>query len=97
MKDGKYVKIDLMKEVVEKVKETLKDFFKGSFDGVGVKNITPVVFQQCLESCDVDINEDTDYNGWECDYWYTCTHEGQVYTVNGGGWYGNATIERGVV
>lgn len=94
MEDIKNVKIDLVKEGIERVKETLKAFFEGEFDSVTVRNITPETFQQCLESCNVDINQDTDFNGWQCDYCYTCTLEEQVYQVHGGAWYGHANIEK---
>lgn len=96
MKKTKEMNLDLIKDGEVKVKEALKDLFDGKLDCVNVKNITPKLFENYVGNY-AEIDNDIDFNGWQCDYWYKCEYKNEIYSVFGGAWYGNATIERGIV
>ena len=40
----------------------------------------------------MDVEDNIDFNGWQCDYWTTGTANGIKYDISGGAWYGDYCI-----
>lgn len=86
------IKIDLLKDGLEKAKEAIKNLFNGALTSVSLKNAPASLVERILESCGADVNDCEDFNGWQCDYWNSCEYDDKKYNIFGCAWYGTATI-----
>lgn len=53
-------------------------------------NINHIVSQEFCEL--LDVNDVTDFNGWQCDWWSEFDYHGVRFAVYGGAWYGTIEI-----
>ena len=98
MGDGGNMRTDLKdtRKVIH-VKNSLTMLFNGDIEQVKVEGVSPSDIIDIISSVDggIDVNkDDMDLNGWQCDYWISFNHRGKRWSLYGGAWYGNATIEK---
>ena len=59
----------------------------GSDESIDISNIVSSEFYELY-----DIDEVTDFNGWQCDWWSLMHYKGRIFEVCGGAWYGTIEI-----
>lgn len=42
-----------------------------------------------LEEFGFEVEDCTEFNGWQCDYWYSAIYNDKEYKISGGAWYGD--------
>lgn len=71
--------------------EELKKLTQGNIQSIDCKIIASDAFYY-LKEFGFEVEECTDFNGWQCDYWYSAVYRNIKYLVSGGAWYGNFEI-----
>ena len=72
------------------LREDLKKLLNGEITRIDGHMIACDV--ESIASEFMDIDDNIDFNGWQCDYWMTGTANGIKYDISGGAWYGNYCI-----
>ena len=72
------------------LREDLKKLLNGEINSIDGHMIASTVESIAREFMDVEDN--IDFNGWQCDYWMTGTANGVKYDISGGAWYGDYCI-----
>lgn len=90
------IKVDIINEESKKVLcDKIKEFLDNKeIESINVKGVYPSFFISCIEECGVTVDGDTDFNGWQCDYWDRGTYNGETLSIDGGAWYGTASLSR---
>ncbi len=81
--------IDFIKEQgkTEKIDEALDKMIKGELKEIRIINIPSGNF---IDMYDVD--DITDFNGWQCDWWSKMHYEGKTLNIMGEAFYGIINI-----
>lgn len=72
----------------EKLYQELDKMVKGT--GSDVINISHIISEEFCSMMDVE--DDKEFNGWECDWWGKFDYDGITFSVLGGAWYGSIQI-----
>lgn len=75
----------------EKAKELLENVLKEMLEDNTLEvRINNIVSQEFIDLYDVE--EPTDFNGWQCDWWSYMYYEGTRINVMGGAFYGTIDL-----
>lgn len=81
------IKINWLEEnAKEKLTVALDDLLNNTIKKISISNIVSGNFVE-----EYEVEEVTDFNGWECDWWSSFSYKGHQINVYGCAWYG--TIE----
>lgn len=81
-----FVELNCKKEEIDK---QIDRIIKGEIDGIQINNIPSSVFEDLY-----DVDEITDFNGWQCDWWSKMTYKNKRLDVGGCAWYATVGINR---
>lgn len=69
------------------LEDSLNQLVAGSISKIHITNVISAIF------CDnFGVEEVTDFNGWQCDWWSTMSHHNVKICVCGGAWYGTVDL-----
>lgn len=77
------------------VADSIKSIAKGFKEEIILSNVSPGVFERVCEENGWEFNINSDYNGWEVDWWGDVTINDVIVDIYGCMYYGTAKLTLG--
>lgn len=74
------------------VADSIKKLSKGLTPKAILKNVCPGIFEDVCKANNWKFKIDTDYNGWEVDWWANIITDSGTVHIHGCMYYGNAIL-----
>lgn len=85
-----YREPDAKKKIIEALDQWIEKDTLEKLE-IQIRHIVSADFEEDFENI-FEMEEVTDFNGWQCDWWNTMEYKDNIFNLYGEAWYGNIKI-----